>query len=411
VLSETVTLEGHIVDSNLLSLVLDDIGSFGAEFEILEIHIGRTRLERSHARIEVRTETIEQMTELLSTIGRHGALWEAGDDAKLSPAPADGAFPDDFYVTTNQPTRVRCQGRWLEVANQAMHCGIVYEPATAGVRCTPLADVRRGELVVCGQHGVNVRPVERQRGTGLMEFRSPEVSARKPQRRLIKNCAALMHETRRDGGRIMLVGGPAIVHTGATRHVVWLIEHGYVQLLFGSNALAAYDSEHSLFGTSMGVYIDKAALSDVGHEHHLRAINTIRAVGGIRAAVERGVLTRGILHACVKHHVELLLAGSVQDDDPLPEVITDTVVAQRRLREAARGVRFALMAAAAMNSVAAAKVLAGWTPMACADISPEALAKVVERGTSRTVALVTDVEPFLRSLTQALEAQERPAAP
>lgn len=403
---ETVTLEGHIIDSNLLSQVLDDIGALGAEFTILEIHIGRTRTERSHARIEVRTDDAERMRELLSMIGRHGALWEAEEDAEMVAAERDGAFPDNFHVTTNQQTFVRHRGEWVEVREQAMHCGIVFDPRAGAFRCKPMAEVRRGEAVVCGQYGIKVRPFERHRGPAAMEFRSPEISAKKPKSRLILNCAALMRQVRDGGGRLMLVGGPAIVHTGATGHVVRLIELGYVHLLLAGNALASYDIEHTLFGTSMGVYIDKAALSDVGHEHHLRAVNTIRALGGIRAAVERGVLAQGIMHACVTHGVELLLTGSVQDDGPLPEVMTDVLEAQRRLRAAAQNVDFALMAAAALNSVAAAKALPGRTPLVCADISPEALAKVVDRGTSQTVALVTDVEPFLRSLVQALETEE-----
>lgn len=403
--SEVVTLEGHIIDSNALSQVLDDIGSFGAEFTILEFHVGRTRTERSHARIEVRCQSAEQMRELLSTIGRHGALWESGGEVVLQESPADGAFPPTFYVTTNRPTLVRCGGAWQEVRDPAMHCGIVMS-ADGGFRCVPMADVKRGERVVCGQTGVRVLPPERRRVQGGIEFRSLEISARKPKSRLIKNCAALMRQTRLDGGRLLLAGGPAIVHTGASPHVIRLIEMGYVHVLFGGNALAAYDVEHSLFGTSMGVYIDKAALADVGHEHHLRAINAIRAVGGIRAAVDSGVLTGGILHACLRRGVEVLLAGSVQDDGPLPDVITDSVVAQRRLRASVRGVGFALLAAAGMSAVAVARVLPAWTPMVCADISPEALAEVVERGPAQTVALVTDVEPFLRSLVQTLAALE-----
>ncbi|MBW7906862.1 MAG: TIGR00300 family protein [Phycisphaerae bacterium] len=404
--AEVVTLEGHIIDSKVLATVLDDIVSFGAEFTILEVHIGQSRNERSHARIEVRAQTLDQMRELLAVMSKHGALWHEAEDVEIVSADMDGAFPEAFYSTTNQQTFVRHGGQWIEVRDQEMDCGIVHDPAGGAFRCVPISKVRRGDRVVCGQRGIKVIPFERQRAKGVFEFMASDVSTEKPKNTIIRNCAQLMVQTRRAGKRLLLVGGPAIVHTGAVEHVVTLIERGYVNVLFAGNALATHDIEHSLYGTSLGVYLDRNSLADAGHEHHLRAINTIRRAGGIRQAVEKGVLTGGIMHACVRHGVEVVLAGSVRDDGPLPDVITDALVAQDRMREGIRDVGFVLMVATLLHAIATGNILPAWIPAVCVDISPSAVTKLADRGSFQTVGLVTDVEPFFRSLVREIGAAE-----
>jgi lysine-ketoglutarate reductase/saccharopine dehydrogenase-like protein (TIGR00300 family) len=401
-ITETITLEGHLIDSGILSAVMDDIVTFGGQFRILEVHIGQTQNDRSHARIEIQTQTPEQMQSLLKLTGKHGALWVDAQDAEITLADMDGAFPDDFYSTTNQKTLVRFQGRWQEVRDQEMDCGIVHDDVSQSFRCVPIGRVKRGDRIVTGQRGIRVLPHERPRTKGVFEFMASDISSEKPKSTIIRNCAAQMVEARRGGQRLLLVGGPAIVHTGAVEHVVWLIRNGFIQVLFAGNALATHDIEHALLGTSLGVYIDKATLADAGHEHHLRAINTIRRAGGIRAAVEKGVLRHGIMHACIEHNVQFVLAGSIRDDGPLPEVITDVLVAQDRMREALRGVGFVLMVATMLHSVATGNLLPAWVPCVCVDINPPVLTKLADRGSFHTIGLVTDVEPFFRSLVQEI---------
>ncbi|MBI5866271.1 MAG: TIGR00300 family protein [Planctomycetes bacterium] len=402
--SEVVTLEGHIIDSKVLANVLDDILSFGGEFSILEVHIGQTRQERSHARIEVRAESLERMQELLHIMGRHGVLWHAAEDAEIQLADMDGAFPEAFYSTTNQQTYVRSQKKWIEVKDQEMDCGLVHEPQSNTFRCVPVTAVRKGQPIVCGERGIKVVPFERTRAKGVFEFMASEISTEKPKHTIIRNIAGLMHDARKRGDRLLLVGGPAIVHTGAAVHVVKLIENGYIHVLFAGNALATHDVEQNLFGTSLGVYLDKNSLADSGHEHHLRAINTVRRAGGIRQAVEKGVITGGIMHACVKHNVKMVLAGSVRDDGPMPEVITDMVVAQDAMRSAIRDVGFVLMVATTLHSVATGNLLPAWIPAVCVDINPPVLTKLADRGSFQTIGIVTDVEPFFRSLVQELNS-------
>lgn len=399
--AETFTLEGHIIDSKLLANVMDDIITFGGEFQLLEVHIGQSRQERSLARIEVRAEDDQKLKELMSLLTRHGAIWHNSGDAELVDADMNGAFPEDFYSSTNMRTHVRWQGQWVEVRDQEMDCGVMQDGD--GFRCVPMVRVRKGDKLVCGSRGIRVTPVEQRRSRGLFEFMASDISSEKPKSTIIRNCASLMHQVKQKGEKFLLVAGPAIVHTGAAEHVVRLIETGYVHVLFAGNALAVHDIEHNLYGTSLGVYIDKAVLADAGHEHHLRAINAMRRVGSIRKAVEQGILTGGIMHSCVKHNVEYVLAGSVRDDGPLPDTITDMLVAQDKMRDAIKGVGFVLMVATALHSIATGNILPAWVPAVCVDITPGVLTKLADRGSFQTIGLVTDVEPFFRELIQEIE--------
>lgn len=401
---EVVTLEGHIIDSKVLGKVLDDVLSHGGEFEILEVHVGRTQQQRSHARIELRAATLEKMQEILEVVSRHGAIWHAADDAVLAPADMDGAFPERFCSSTNQQTFIRHKGRWMEVADQEMDCGIIYDEQADCFRCVPVTRVRKGQLVVMGEQGVKVVPFERARAEGgTFEFMASEISTEKPKHTIIRNCAMQMHDARQAGKKLLLVGGPAIVHTGAVEHVVRMIEQNYIHFLFAGNALATHDIEHALYGTSLGVFLDRATLSAGGHAHHIRAINTIRRCGSIRAAVEQGVLNSGIMHACVKHDVKMVLAGSIRDDGPLPDVVTDVIEAQEKMRECVPQIGFVLMVATGLHSIATGNLLPAWIPAVCIDISPSILTKLSDRGSFQTIGLVTDVEPFFRSLVAELD--------
>lgn len=405
--SEEIELEGHFIDSFMLQRVLDDIVSLGGDFRIDEIHIGPQRTDRSHARIEVSAPTRDALKEILHAAARHGALVRTAVDVQLVPADMDGAFPPEFYSTTNQQTFVRYNGDWHEVQDQEMDCGLVYRPERRAFYCVPVANVRKGDAVVCSQRGVKVVYQSQQKHKGAFEFMTSDVSTEKPKNTLIRSCAKLMVACKRDGKKQLLVAGPAIVHTGAGPLVEQLIARGYFNVLFAGNALATHDIEHNLYGTSLGVYIDRNTLADAGHEHHLRAINAIRRLGGIAQAVSAGKLTGGIMHACVKHNVEYVLAGSVRDDGPLPDVITDVLVAQDRMRAAIKGVGFVLMVATALHSIATGNILPAAIPVVCIDISQGTITKLADRGSSQTIGVVTDVEPFFRELIHEIDAAEK----
>src|SRR4029077_17844057 len=269
-------------------------------------------------------------------------------------------------------------------------------------RCVPMTEVTLGMPIVVGHAGVRVLPAERPRDTALFGFMGSNVSSEKPKAVSLKGVADSIRKTRAKGKKVLLVGGPAIVHTGSAHHVARLIRDGWVQVLFAGNALATHDIEQALYGTSLGVSLTLGEPLEHGHEHHLRAINTIRRLGGIARAVEQGVLTSGIMYECVKAGVDVVLAGSIRDDGPLPEVITDTLVAQDRMRAAIKDVGFALLIATALHSIATGNLLPAWVKVVCVDINPATVTKLNDRGTFQTIGLVTDVEPFLRSLATEL---------
>lgn len=402
-----VEISGHIIDSLILPKVLDLIINLGAEFEILEIQIGHRRSDLSYARLQVEAPTPDLLELVLAKIKEHGALPVEKDEeaAHLEPAPEDGVFPDHFYATTNLTTWVRVNARWIEVELPEMDCGIRVDLASMRAECVPFHRVKKGDVIVVGHHGIKIQPIERHVPREGFEFMSSLVSTEQPKALLIREIAEAMKKARHDSGRILVVAGPGLVHTGAAQYLVKLIEEGYVQVLFAGNGLAVHDIETALYGTSLGVYLDKKIRASEGHEHHLRAINAIKKAGGIKRAVDTGIVQSGIFYSCVKNGVDFVLAGSIRDDGPLPDVITDTLVAQDLMREKARGVSFALMMATTLHAIATGNLLPATVKTVCVDINPAVVTKLADRGTFQAIGLVTDVEPFLRELCQYL-AQE-----
>jgi lysine-ketoglutarate reductase/saccharopine dehydrogenase-like protein (TIGR00300 family) len=401
--SETVVLRGHIIDSLILPKVLDQILTQGGEFKIGEIKIGQNRVDQSYARIEVSAPTHEALDDIVRRLRQHGAEVIEKADVQLAPAPADGVFPKDFYVTTNQQTFVMLDGAEIEVHPALMDCGVVVDRAARRATARKFHEVRREMEVVVGHQGIKVVPVQRSTShTDVFEFMSTNISLEKPKSGAIREMATELQRARTEGGKILLVAGPAVVHSGAVPHLEKLIELGYADLFFGGNAVALHDIENALFGTSLGINLERGSLAEHGHENQMRAINAIREAGGISRAVETGVLKSGIMAACVRHGVQFVLAGSIRDDGPLPEVITDTVQAQDAMREKITGVTTALMMGTMLHSMAVANLLPANVKTLCVDVNPAAVSKLTERGSFQSLGLVSDLEPFLRELTATL---------
>lgn len=401
----TVEVSGHIIDSLILPKILDHIINLGAEFEILDVQIGHRRADRSHARIQIDAPSLPLLDAVLEKIKEHGAVpIEAEESVELSAAPAAGVFPDGFYSSTNLPTAVRVDDQWLNVEPIEMDCGIKVDRQAQRAECVPIHRVIPGDAIVVGHRGVKISPLERRVPRQAFEFMASAVSTEQPKDLLIREIAETMKQTRQAARRILVVAGPGLVHTGAGRHLVELIEGGYVQLLFAGNGLAVHDIESALYGTSLGVYLENNLRASEGHQHHLRAINEIRKAGSIAAAVTSGLLRSGIFYNCVKHGVDFVLAGSIRDDGPLPDVVTDTLRAQDLMREKAAGVGLALMMATTLHAIATGNLLPATVKTVCVDINPAVVTKLSDRGTFQATGLVTDVEPFLRSLCQHLKA-------
>ncbi|MBI5118800.1 TIGR00300 family protein [Candidatus Poribacteria bacterium] len=401
--SETVEITGHIIDSLLLPKILDDIVRHGIEFNIERLDVGKKREDPSCARIRLTAKDAEALENVLKRIRQHGATLVDEQDAALEKVEKDGVFPDNFYSTTNQQTLVRLNGRWIEVERPEMDCGVRVSADSAHAACVAISEVREGDPIVVGHRGVKVAPMPRPSKEDLFSFMSSAVSTEKPKGAVVKDIARCFQEVRYRGQKILVVGGPAIVHTGAVPHFIRLIESNYVNILFAGNALAVHDIEYALYGTSLGVYLDKGIPAEHGHENHMRAINTIRKYGGIRQAVEAGALTRGIMCACVKRGVPFLLAGSIRDDGPLPDVITDVIRAQGEMRRMLQGVSVALMVATTLHSIAVGNLLPAAVRTICIDINPAVVTKLTDRGSFQALGIVTDVEPFLRELCGELK--------
>ncbi len=400
---EVVELRGHIIDSLILPKVLDEIATLGGEYESQDVKIGHHRHDPSYVRLEVRAPTEECLEKILVAIGQHGAVPVTHHDCRLVAADIAGAFPEGFYATTNEPTEIRINGHWIPVERPEMDCGIKVDPNTQLAECVAMVDVQIGEQIVVGRLGTRVQPIGRDTDRPhSFGFMSSTVSSEKPKHVTVREIAEKMRNAARGKGKILLVGGPAIVHTGSRELVSWLIRKGHIDVLFAGNALATHDIEQSFYGTSLGISMEHGGGSEEGHEHHLRSINRIRRLGSIKAAVDAGILTEGIMYECIKKGIPYVLAGSIRDDGPLPDVITDTIAAQTRMRELVQDVTFCLMIATTLHSIAVGNLLSARVGVVCVDINPATVTKLADRGTFQTVGLVTDVEPFLRILVQEL---------
>jgi lysine-ketoglutarate reductase/saccharopine dehydrogenase-like protein (TIGR00300 family) len=421
--SSRLLLEGHIIDSMILPQLMDMVMDLGGNFTIEELRVGQHKTDTSYCRLEVYAADAGTLDRIVRRSRELGAQVAEEEPVRLVAVTSPGVFPEGFYSTSNLPTYVLLDSDWVPVHRQEMDCAIVVDPEQRIATCVAMSDVTRGELVVVGHGGVRVVPLERSRQTEIFSFMASEVSAEKPKKLLIHRIAEEMRSIREAGGRILVVAGPAVVHTGAGVYLSRLIELGYVQVLFAGNALAVHDVEAALFGTALGVNLESGLPIEHGHEHHMRAINRVRAAGGLRPLVESGGLPSGVMRSAIDHGVEIVLAGSVRDDGPLPDVITDMIAAQRRMRDAVWGVgdgdgvgiggtgagdqpavRMALMLSTMLHSIATGNLLPASVRTVCVDINPAVVTKLSDRGSWQSIGLVTDVESFLRELAQVIES-------
>jgi len=414
--SEVVRLDGHVVDSLLLPKVLDAIVDAGASYEILEHEMGTTTLDPSHVRIRVSAADESALDALLADVQVHGVNREDASDAELVPAPADGVLPTEFYSTTNLATWVRVGGRWIESGRAEMDCALVVDPAPsttpAGVRMVPMHRVRAGDAVVVGWRGVRVETPTRADDAEGFGFMTSEVSSEKPKAVSLARVAASIRDARDrrqrgTGGRVLAVCGPAVVHTGAAPALARLVRDGWVQVLFAGNGFATHDIESNVLGTSLGVSLGEGVLSEHGHANHLRVINEVRRFGSITAAVEAGWLGGGVLYECVRAGVPFVLGGSVRDDGPLPDVISDTVAAADAMRGLLDDVDVAVMLATTLHAIATGNLLPAGVETYCVDINQAVVTKLADRGSHQALGIVTDVGLFMGDLADRLCGADR----
>lgn len=407
-------IEGHIIDSLTFAKVLDLVLSAGGDYEVQEVDIGKTNRDTSRARLLVRAPSERALAQLLGQLQAQGANRLGHGDAELVAAGRDGVFPAGFYSTTNLPTWVSVGDRWLPVENPEMDCGLlVREPAGPDrgptVRTVPMHRVRAGDRIVVGSEGVRVEAPEHRRGAALFEFMSSEVSSEKPKGLIVARVAERIRWVKGEGGRILAVAGPAVVHTGAGPDLARLVREGYIDLLFAGNGFATHDIEANVMGTSLGVSVHQGTSSEGGHANHLRVINEVRRYGSIAAAVEAGYIDGGVMYECVRRGVPFVLGGSVRDDGPLPDVLTDVVEAADAMRYLLPGVQAALMLASTLHAIATGNLLPAGVETFCVDINQAVATKLADRGSHQALGIVTDVGLFIRGLRDQLCGPEQPS--
>ncbi|MFC7234279.1 TIGR00300 family protein [Halosegnis marinus] len=403
--SRVVELEGHIIDSGMMGSAFSIVMDMGGEFDVEEFEVGRRKDERSYARMRVSAEDEETLRSILHELHQNGANPADPADATLTPAPDDQVVPEGFYSTTNHPTDVRYEGEWVGVERMEMDCAVVVEDTDDGPRAYTkvLNAVEAGDRIVTGEGGIRVKPPERPRnGGGAFGFMRGGVSSERPSETTIRQVAEAIAETKAEGGNVLVVAGPALIHTGAREDLARLVREGFVDALSAGNGFAVHDIERDLFGTSLGVNTETADHARKGHKHHIYTISEVIRAGSIPEAVEQGVVESGVMYQCIENDVPYVLAGSIRDDGPLPDTITDAVEAQNAIREQAHDADMVLMLSTLLHSVAVGNCLPSDTRVVCVDINPATVTQLLDRGSAQAVGMVTDIGTFVPTLADEL---------
>jgi lysine-ketoglutarate reductase/saccharopine dehydrogenase-like protein (TIGR00300 family) len=409
-----VELEGHIIDSGLMQRCFGAVMDLGGEFEGVEFRVGKQNDAESYCRMLVSADDEAHLKEILHELHQSGAHLANPPDATLEPAPADQVVPAGFYSTTNHPTSVRYDGEWLPVERIEMDCAVVVDPGEGeggegdGPRAYTkiLNAIEAGDLVVTDEAGVRVDPPERPRGGGPFSFMRGGVSAERPSASLITQIATAIAETKADGGQVLAVAGPALVHSGAGDALVRLVREGYVDVLSAGNGFAVHDVERGRYGTSLGMNAETMESPRKGHKYHIYTISEVIRAGGIEPAVEQGLIEEGVMYECVVNDVPYVLAGSIRDDGPLPDTITDAVEAQNAIRDQAHEADLVLMLSTLLHSVAVGNCLPSATRVVCVDIDPATVTQLLDRGSAQAIGMVTDVGTFVPALVEELVGDE-----
>jgi len=397
---EVVEAEGHLIDSHVVENIFDKVVEHHGRFEVEQFRIGRTNTEPSYLRLKVETPDGAALDRLLEDLLMIGCAPVNTSDAALATVERDRCAPEDFYSTTNHKTHVRSGDQWIEVENQRMDAMIVVGDGRAS--CRRLRDLRQGDRIVVGMRGIRVTPESKERDRLEFAFMANGISSERQVETAVRQTASLVRQAVEQKLKVLAVAGPVVVHTGGVAGLAALIRGGWVHGVLSGNALGVHDIEAALFGTSLGVRLSDGRQEEHGHRNHMRAINAIYRAGGVRAAVESGKLRSGVLYECVQRGAPFVLAGSLRDDGPLPDTITDMNAAQDAYAAQLKGAGLVLCLGSMLHSIATGNMLPSWVRIVCVDINPAVATKVSDRGTGQAVGVVADVGLFLDLLSKAL---------
>ena len=403
--SEEIEVSGHLIDSLILTKIFDKIMDLKGEFQVQEINIGKRKKDQSYARLLIDARNQEHLDKILETIYREGAVSKLQKEITLKKSPKNYVMPDNFYSTTNNHTQVYHKNKWIQVENMMMDKCIVVKGKRAF--CVPVRDVKKDDLVIVGEEGIKITPPERPReGVNVFEFMNSSSSSERPTQHIAKKVAEDIYNTKKKGGKIVIVGGPAIVHTGASDSVSELIRSGYIDGILAGNALAVHDIEYATLGTSLGMNVKDATLAYHGHRNHMDTINAVFKAGSIANMVKTKKLTKGIMYECVKNKVPFVLAGSIRDDGPLPDVITDVAQAQREYKKVLKDASMVIMISTMLHSIATGNMLPANVKVIVVDINQPTVTKLMDRGTWQALGIVSDVGAFLPMVAQQIRKKK-----
>jgi lysine-ketoglutarate reductase/saccharopine dehydrogenase-like protein (TIGR00300 family) len=380
-----IEVKGHLIDSMILTKIFDVIMDLDGEFQVQEFKVGKRKKDESYAKLLVQGKSQKHLDEILESIYREGATSKIQQEIRTQSAPKDMVMPDDFYSTTNNRTDVFYKGKWIKVENMMMDKCIVIKGKRAW--CTPIREIKKGEMIIVGERGIRITPPERPReGVNLFQFMGSGSSSERPTQHIARKVAHDIYKTKKDNGKIVLVGGPAIVHTGASDSIATLIRLGFIDAVLAGNALAVHDIEYSMLGTSLGMNVQDGTLAVRGHRNHMQAINSVFKAGFIHKMVANKTLRKGIMYECVKRKIPFVLAGSLRDDGPLPDVITDMTVAQKKYKEILKDVKMVIMISTMLHSIATGNMLPAEVKVIVVDINQPTVTKLMDRGTWQSLA-------------------------
>ena len=404
---QEIEVKGHLIDSMILTRIFDKVMDLKGDFQVLEFTVGKRKGESSYARLLVSGKSQQHLCELLESVYREGAQPVTVQQVMIEPAIKDMVMPDNFYSTTNNPTQVYYNNSWIDVENIMMDKCIVLNTEQNTAICKMIRDIKKGDLIVVGERGVKIIPQERPReGIDIFQFMSSASSSERPTLQIARKVASDIYNTTTSGGRIIIVSGPILVHSGASASLAKLIQMRYVHGLLAGNALAVHDIENALMGTSLGMHVNDGTLAVRGHRNHMQAINEVFKAGSLKAMVQKGILKSGVMYECIVNHVPFVLAGSIRDDGPIPDVITDVVEAQRKYKHILKDAKLVLMLSTMLHSIAVGNMLPASVKVVAVDISQPVVTKLLDRGTSQAIGVVTDIGTFLPMVVHCLEQMD-----
>lgn len=401
---QSIEIKGHLIDSMILTRIFDKIMDLKGDFNVLEFNVGKKKDELSYARLLITGKNKKHLNQLLESVFIEGAQPTKIDGVVLKSAPRNMVMPRDFYSTTNNATQIFFNNKWIDVENMMMDKCIVVNLRNRKAECRKIRDIRSGDMIVTGEQGVRILPEERPReGVDIFQFMSSTSSSERPTQQIARKIAMDIYSTKNNDGKIVVTAGPVIVHSGAAESLAKMIRMGYIDGLLTGNALAVHDIENSLFGTSLGMNVKDGTLAIRGHRNHMQAINEIFRAGSIEEMVGKNILKSGIMYECIKNNVQFALCGSIRDDGPIPGVITDIIEAQNKYREILADTKMVLMLSTMLHSIAVGNMIPARVKVVAVDISQAVVTKLLDRGTTQAIGIVSDIGAFLPMVLHQLE--------